>query len=274
MKRKFLILLTYCYVFLLLTSCTSLFGPSEEEQEALREKYIQGVAEENIAFRAQFYENTISYHFEGMTDDEIVKKIEDEKSIILQDWVISYYVDNFGDQTDEPYTAQAIEGTFRNSATSGDELFVKFIVDADDVSMELYEYGDIPVSDELNIDAKTPNGIEYSVEIASPTDTYRKKLAKNYAAFDEYMVAMDSDYQVIIDGWDLLESLGVYHGGYFEILSNIHHEGGLKFSASDDYYSEYSFECNTDYLDIIICSLWMNEGLITDKGWFDILVAD
>ena len=59
-------------------------------------------------------------------------------------WIYNYYVDSqFGYETDEWYltTIYYIEGTFSNSATTNDELYVELLYDCnDEISIFLYEY--------------------------------------------------------------------------------------------------------------------------------------
>ena len=58
-------------------------------------------------------------------------------------WSMNYYVDNFNATTDQWYISNPdnIEGTFNNSMASKATLGVKLIVDAENISLFLYEYG-------------------------------------------------------------------------------------------------------------------------------------
>ncbi len=62
-------------------------------------------------------------------------------------WKYNYYVDSqFGFETDDWYltTIDYIEGTFSNSATTNDELYVELLYDCnDEISIFLYEYANI-----------------------------------------------------------------------------------------------------------------------------------
>jgi len=62
-------------------------------------------------------------------------------------WSLSYYVDNFGQDTNEAYVSNdtPIFGTFSNSATTDSLLRVDFLVDDDNVCVFLYEYGTLSV---------------------------------------------------------------------------------------------------------------------------------
>ena len=62
-------------------------------------------------------------------------------------WTYNYYVDSqFGYETDEWYltTIYYIEGTFSNSSTTNDELYVELLYDCnDEISIFLYEYANL-----------------------------------------------------------------------------------------------------------------------------------
>tara|TARA_Y100001935_G_C17130566_1_gene420379 strand:- start:124 stop:747 length:624 start_codon:yes stop_codon:yes gene_type:complete len=86
-------------------------------------------------------------------------------------WSIKYYVDDFGDPTDEGYIAHDyyIKGTFSNSATTNSNLNVYFLISgADDIAVQLYEYaGNSPVkaysTDEYKILIKDSKGLKHSM---------------------------------------------------------------------------------------------------------------
>lgn len=58
-------------------------------------------------------------------------------------WQVKYFVDEFEKDTDEAYIQNTnyYIGTFSNSATSGDELAVAFIIQEGSVAIKLLEYG-------------------------------------------------------------------------------------------------------------------------------------
>ena len=58
-------------------------------------------------------------------------------------WVIKYYVDEFNEYTDIKYitTSSDIVGTFSNSATTNSLLKARFLIDAENVAIKLFEYG-------------------------------------------------------------------------------------------------------------------------------------
>ena len=76
--------------------------------------------------------------------DQTIKTTSDSFGI----WKISYYVDEFGDRTDQGYikNLKEINGTFSNSATTDSYLQVDFLIEFDKVSIKLFEYSrDHPV---------------------------------------------------------------------------------------------------------------------------------
>ena len=67
--------------------------------------------------------------------EDAPKKVDEGNSI----WKVKYYVDDFGDFTDNGYITTDVLGKFSNSATTNSELGVRFIID-DDVAIKLFEY--------------------------------------------------------------------------------------------------------------------------------------
>tara|TARA_B110001450_G_C17578551_1_gene463906 strand:- start:93 stop:722 length:630 start_codon:yes stop_codon:yes gene_type:complete len=88
-------------------------------------------------------------------------------------WSIKYFVDDFGDPTDQGYIASQywkdVKGTFSNSATSNSDLNVFILIrSSSDISVQLYEYaGNNPVkaysTDDYSISVKDSNGIKHSM---------------------------------------------------------------------------------------------------------------
>ncbi len=56
-------------------------------------------------------------------------------------WVENYYVDDFGDKTDQKYESFVAKGTFSNSATQNSEAQYTFVKDEKSVLINVYEYG-------------------------------------------------------------------------------------------------------------------------------------
>ena len=56
-------------------------------------------------------------------------------------WVENYYVDDFGDKTNQKYESFVAKGTFSNSATQNSEAQYTFVKDEKSVLINVYEYG-------------------------------------------------------------------------------------------------------------------------------------
>ena len=56
-------------------------------------------------------------------------------------WKKNFYVDDFGDKTDQSYESLSAEGTFSNSATQNSKATYTFIKDDASVLVNVYEYG-------------------------------------------------------------------------------------------------------------------------------------
>lgn len=82
-------------------------------------------------------------------------------------WTYNYYVDSqFGYETDEWYltTIYYIEGTFSNSATTNDELYVELLYDCnDEISIFLYEYANLSYGLVKNTSSDTINYYEIAI---------------------------------------------------------------------------------------------------------------
>jgi len=85
-------------------------------------------------------------------------------------WEINYFVDDFGDKTDEGYIANKdfIEGVFSNSATTNSNLFGYFIISSKrEIAIKLLEYGSSVVkaysTEYYNVSIKDSEGETYSL---------------------------------------------------------------------------------------------------------------
>ena len=85
---------------------------------------------------------------------------------------VGYYVDEFNQPTNDGYVATDvyIPGTFSNSATTDSLLYVQLLVDKEDVTFFLYEYGRNLVKnsssyyvDEYDITMKTADGTKHNL---------------------------------------------------------------------------------------------------------------
>ncbi len=99
---------------------------------------------------------------------------EEEEPVKLGRWVIDHYVDNFQQPTEKSFIANRtgpFVGKFSNSATQDSLLHVLVVVDIDDVSFALYEYGgdnrvknsSSRYNDAYNVTMRLADGTEYSM---------------------------------------------------------------------------------------------------------------
>ena len=132
-----------------------------------------------------------------IADDEAKKSAES-----LGMWEIAYYVDEFGDPSNNGFirNTNLISGVFSNSATDGSSLKVKFLIDSeDDVDIMLYEYDDNMVKgrdDSYSILVRYKGGNELSL------------VAKNYS--DRLSIAK-KDAKKLINAF-------MQHGGEFKFI--------------------------------------------------------
>lgn len=84
-------------------------------------------------------------------------------------WGTQYYVDEFKQPTDYGYIVTATIGSFCNSATTDSDLFVGVVVDKENISIHMLEYGSYPVknnsnsyNDIYNIKMRTSDGTDYN----------------------------------------------------------------------------------------------------------------
>ena len=148
MKRLMTLLLMLA-MSLSLCACGS--APTEEENEG----------NEGLVADTEQQEQSDDVGAEGE------KNAEEGSSL----WELGYYVDEFNQPTEDGYVCNSTVfiGTFNNSATTNSLLYVNILVDKDDISIFLYEYGSNQVknnsssyNDEYNIKMRTADGTDYS----------------------------------------------------------------------------------------------------------------
>jgi len=78
------------------------------------------------------------------------------------DFTLKYYVDEFGDPTDNAFLFNMVEGVFSNSATTNSRLSVAILISKGEIGLGLFEYGDnlVKWSSYTNymVKMKLPNG--------------------------------------------------------------------------------------------------------------------
>ncbi len=94
------------------------------------------------------------------------------------DYVVKYFVDDFGDPTDHKYLFTVVTGKFSNSATKDSKLAVGVIIADSEISFILYEYGSNRVTgseyDTYILKMKFPDG--YVFEKSTKIDKYSSRL--------------------------------------------------------------------------------------------------
>lgn len=79
-------------------------------------------------------------------------------------WLKKFYVDDFGDETSEPYVQNwpLFEGKFSNSATNNSNCQFKFLIDDKNVDLMMYEYNSLQVKGEekYSCQIRADNGYE------------------------------------------------------------------------------------------------------------------
>lgn len=150
-----------------------------------------------------------------------------------QKWKVTYFVDSFGDPTENGYITNvpAILGTFSNSATTNSKLKVDFIIDIHEISIVLWEYGNLKVK---------------ALSYEFPTD-YNILIKHNGLLIDKKFRAKNTSDRVTL----------VSKSGYtepIEFLKYLKKGGQLKISITEinSNGSSYSFELNTEELDLAI----------------------
>lgn len=122
------------------------------------------------------------------------RELEDRERIRLENlnntgmWSVGYYVDEFGEKTNQAYISNTmfVEGTFSNTATQDSKLNVDFLIsNSDKISFQLYEYaGNNPVkaysTDNYRVLIQDNEGNRYKLTAANYSDrlTFDKTTSK------------------------------------------------------------------------------------------------
>lgn len=133
--------------------------------------------------------------------DENRKSDIRSEAYVKKAWEMGYYVDQFNAPTDEwyIYNADNWEGTFNNSVASDAKLGVKIIVDAEYISLFLYEYGNQQVK---NFSSLYEN--KYNIIIRKEDGTQENLTGTLYASGDRIFI--DEAYTSVV--LDILQGEG------------------------------------------------------------------
>lgn len=148
------------FILLLLLMCLLLFGCSQSssiivpdvigiDEKSAEQIIINAglVPEINYVNHETYEKGKVTYTFPeaGYEIDDENKRVQLFVSIGKSEsagvWQMSYYVDEFKNPTNNGYITASVNGVFSNTATTDSKLTAKFIVDSDNFSIKLYEYG-------------------------------------------------------------------------------------------------------------------------------------
>lgn len=124
-------------------------------------------------------------------------------------WAQGFYIDKFGDKTDEWYicTSNAIEGTFCNTATTDSPLLVDVVVDCDgDVTFFLYEYAQ---EDNLVKNGSSQYSEYYRISIRDNTGTTIDVRGEIFPGSDRISI-VDNDKATILNMMISVETMRFY----------------------------------------------------------------
>jgi len=118
-------------------------------------------------------------------------------------WVERYYVDEFGDKTDQKYESLMAEGTFSNSATTNSKATYSFVKDTESLIINVYEYGSSlatsidPTFETVKI--KQPSGNVVTIEKVFFTKSGKLYFSKE--SFTEFLktIQESGEYRMIFN---------------------------------------------------------------------------
>ncbi len=126
-----------------------------------------------------------------ITDEDFHRIALDSKDSTTSDkWSLKYYVDKFGDATDEAFIYGMFTGTFSNSATNNSDLYVKILVEENRVGIEFIEYrmGNNSQNfdkDYYTLSIKGSDGVVVSVKMKAISTSLSNKLKIRLIAVEE-----------------------------------------------------------------------------------------
>lgn len=141
----------------------------------------------------QYSENDEPTNFSEENENEENEKSEKTESL----WELKYYVDEFKTPTDEKYIQQTARGTFSNSATTNSNLLVKFLVDNENITIALYEYGRMQVKNSSSL-----NSEEYNITMRVIDDTKIKLSGTMYRNGDRIVIS-SNDIETVLSELNL-----------------------------------------------------------------------
>lgn len=103
-------------------------------------------------------------------------------------WSVGYYVDEFKESTNEPYAHTTIYGRFSNSATTDSDLKVKFLIDKEDIRIQLYEYAmEHPIKGKGFIKFKAKNNLGKIIEFKTYNNASGDNSLDSGISYDKFI---------------------------------------------------------------------------------------
>ena len=148
------------------------------KQKALIFLFIMMVAAASLSAVSQDYINGyLAGYADGKSGIAAEYAQAENKTAETSLYKIKYFVDEFGDPTDEGYISQITpaEGTFSNSATRNSDMLWYFIIAPQETAFIIYEYGWSLVS------GASAYPTDYEISIKTADGTVYSYRAKNYS---------------------------------------------------------------------------------------------
>ena len=155
-------------------------------------------------------------------------------------WGVSNYVDEFGDPTAESYLHKTIyDGKFSNSATTNSELKVHFLVEKDEVNIQLYEYGSKLVK--LGI-----GGYRVSIKYDGKVETFN-----NIELVGDRLVIKNHNAKKLLNIFKEYDNVKFYIDGYYSTEYNFTLKDNSGFNSiyniTFDYFDTSSIKKHNTY---------------------------
>lgn len=129
------------------------------------------------------------------TDQEIDTTpiiVEEVVTVPENTWELNYFVDDFGEKTNEGYLLNVCQGEFSNSATTNSHLRVDIVVTPEHIRFDMYEYGNLYMKGEgiLQFRAKLPDDTEVMFNTYNSDDgansVLKSDISKVRELFEKY----------------------------------------------------------------------------------------
>ena len=77
------------------------------------------------------------------SEEQSTTQASEQTASALSDWKVQHYLDDYGDKTDKKFLTNKVlwSGRFSNFTTNGSKLTARIVVEKDEMTLLLYEYG-------------------------------------------------------------------------------------------------------------------------------------